>query len=82
MRALLVLVLAGGRRPPEPDLPAGGRYRFQCDPPEHIHMLISAAGYEPLASIRYHPEGRASGVSTSCSSPRAPDGWRLAGALG
>jgi hypothetical protein len=40
---------------------ADGRYRFQCDPPEHIHMLISAAGYQPLASNRYHPEGRASG---------------------
>jgi hypothetical protein len=24
-------------------------------------MLISAAGYEPLASNHYHPEGRASG---------------------
>jgi hypothetical protein len=40
---------------------AGGRYRFQSDPPEHIHMLVSAKGFEPLASNRYHPEGRASG---------------------
>ena len=40
---------------------ADGRYRFQSDPPEHIHMLVSAEGYEPLASNRYHPEGRASG---------------------
>jgi hypothetical protein len=40
---------------------AGGRYRFQSDPPEHIHMLVSAEGFEPLASNRYHPEGRASG---------------------
>jgi hypothetical protein len=40
---------------------AGGRYRFQSDPPEHIHMLVSAEGFEPLASNRYHPEGSASG---------------------
>jgi protocatechuate 3,4-dioxygenase beta subunit len=40
---------------------AGGRYRFQSDPPEHIHMLVSAEGFEPLASNRYHPEGRAAG---------------------
>jgi protocatechuate 3,4-dioxygenase beta subunit len=38
-----------------------GRYRFQSDPPEHIHMLVSAEGFEPLASNRYHPEGRAAG---------------------
>jgi hypothetical protein len=40
---------------------AGGRYRFQSDPPEHIHMLVSAEGFEPLASNRSHPEGSASG---------------------
>jgi hypothetical protein len=40
---------------------ADGGYRFQSDPPEHIHMLVSAEGFEPLASNRYHPEGRASG---------------------
>jgi hypothetical protein len=49
---------------------AGGRYRFQSDPPEHIHMLVSAEGFEPLAT------------STSCSRRRGPDGWRLAAALG
>jgi len=38
-----------------------GRYRFQSDPPEHIHMLVSATGFEPVASNRYHPEGRAAG---------------------
>ena len=38
-----------------------GRYRFQSDPPEHIHMLVSADGFEPAASNRYHPEGRAAG---------------------
>jgi protocatechuate 3,4-dioxygenase beta subunit len=40
--------------------PDGG-YRFQSDPPEHIHMLVSAEGFEPVASNRYHPEGRAAG---------------------
>jgi hypothetical protein len=40
---------------------ADGGYRFQSDPPEHIHMLISAEGFEPVASNRYHPEGRAAG---------------------
>jgi hypothetical protein len=40
--------------------PHGG-YRFQSDPPEHIHMRVSAEGFEPLASNRYHPEGRPSG---------------------
>lgn len=39
----------------------GGSQRFQSDPPERIHMLVSAEGFEPLASNRYHPEGRASG---------------------
>ncbi|HEV2825770.1 MAG TPA: carboxypeptidase regulatory-like domain-containing protein [Actinomycetota bacterium] len=36
---------------------ADGGYRFQSDPPEHIHMLVAAEGFEPLASNRYHPEG-------------------------
>jgi hypothetical protein len=40
---------------------ADGGYRFQSDPPEHIHMLVSAVGFEPVASNRYHPEGRAAG---------------------
>ena len=40
--------------------PDGG-YRFQSDPPEHIHMLVSVEGFEPLASNRYHPEGRQRG---------------------
>jgi protocatechuate 3,4-dioxygenase beta subunit len=40
---------------------ADGGYRFQSDPPEHIHMLVSAEGFEPLASNRYHPEGRPAG---------------------
>ena len=40
---------------------AEGRYGFESDPPEHIHMLVSASGFEPLASNRYHPEGRSAG---------------------
>ena len=40
---------------------ADGTYRFQSDPPDHIHMLVSAAGFEPLSTNRYHPEGRATG---------------------
>jgi Carboxypeptidase regulatory-like domain len=40
---------------------ADGGYRFQSDPPEHIHMLVSAEGFEPVTSNRYHPEGRAAG---------------------
>ena len=40
---------------------ADGGYRFQSDPPTHIHLLVSAEGFEPVASNRYHPEGRAAG---------------------
>jgi protocatechuate 3,4-dioxygenase beta subunit len=40
---------------------ADGSYRFQSDPPDHIHLLVSASGFEPLASNRCHPEGRAAG---------------------
>jgi len=39
-----------------------GRYRFQCDPPEHIHMRITAAGYAGIAQNSYHPDGRAEGT--------------------
>jgi protocatechuate 3,4-dioxygenase beta subunit len=38
-----------------------GNYRFECNPPEHIHMRISAPGYQTLASNAYHPEGKAEG---------------------
>ena len=38
-----------------------GSYRFECDPPEHIHMRISADGYHTLASNAYHPDGKANG---------------------
>jgi len=41
---------------------ASGRYRFQCDPPEHIHMRISADGYVGVAQNSYHPGGRSEGT--------------------
>lgn len=36
-----------------------GTYRFECNPPEHIHMRISASGYRTLFNNSYHPEGKA-----------------------
>ena len=51
---------------------ADGRYRFQSDPPTHIHMLVSAEGFEPVASNRYHPEGRAAGRFDVLLPPSAP----------
>jgi hypothetical protein len=39
-----------------------GRYRFECDPPEHIHMRITAPGYVGIAQNSYHPEGRPEGT--------------------
>ena len=58
---------------------ADGGYRFQSDPPEHIHMLVSAEGFEPLASNRYHPEGRPRGRFDILLTPVAvltAGGWR------
>jgi protocatechuate 3,4-dioxygenase beta subunit len=49
-----------------------GRYRFQSDPPDHIHMLVSAPGFEPVASNRYHPEGAASGRFDVVLAPSRP----------
>ena len=39
-----------------------GRYRFECNLPEHIHMRISASGYRTIGVNSYHPEGRAEGT--------------------
>jgi protocatechuate 3,4-dioxygenase beta subunit len=39
-----------------------GAYRFECDPPEHIHMRISAEGYQTIGVNSYHPEGAAEGT--------------------
>jgi Carboxypeptidase regulatory-like domain len=51
--------------------PDGG-YRFQSDPPEHIHMLVSADGFEAVASNRYHPEGRPDGRFDVLLPPSGP----------
>ncbi len=37
---------------------AEGRYRFECNPPDHIHMRISADGYQTIGVNSYHPEGK------------------------
>lgn len=39
-----------------------GFYRFECNPPEHIHMRISAPGYKTIGVNSYHPEGAAEGI--------------------
>lgn len=39
-----------------------GGYRFECNPPEHIHMRISAPGYRTIGVNSYHPEGKAEGT--------------------
>lgn len=39
-----------------------GRYRFECNLPEHIHMRISAPGYRAIGINSYHPEGKAEGT--------------------
>lgn len=41
---------------------ARGRYRFECDPPEHIHVRVSAPGYTAIGINSYHPEGASSGT--------------------
>jgi hypothetical protein len=38
-----------------------GLYRFECNPPEHIHMRISAPGYRTIGVNNYHPEGQSEG---------------------
>jgi len=39
-----------------------GKYRFECDLPEHIHMRISAEGYRTIGQNSYHPNGQAEGT--------------------
>lgn len=34
-----------------------GGYRYECDPPEHIHMRISAPQYVTIGQNSYHPAG-------------------------
>jgi protocatechuate 3,4-dioxygenase beta subunit len=38
-----------------------GSYRFECNPPEHIHMRISAPGYRTIGVNSYHPSGSTEG---------------------
>lgn len=35
-----------------------GAYQFQCNPTDHIHMRISAAGFTTIFSNAYHPHGK------------------------
>lgn len=39
-----------------------GYYRFECNPPDHIHMQISAPGYRTIGVNSYHPEGKTEGT--------------------
>jgi catechol 1,2-dioxygenase len=39
-----------------------GRYRFECNPPDHIHMRISADGYKTIGVNSYHPSGQVEGT--------------------
>ena len=39
-----------------------GRYRFECNLPEHIHMRIYAPGYRTIGVNSYHPEGKEEGA--------------------
>lgn len=49
-----------------------GRYRFQCNPPEHIHMRISAEGYRTIAQNSYHPNGAPEGTFDIILEPESP----------
>jgi protocatechuate 3,4-dioxygenase beta subunit len=39
-----------------------GRYRFEYNMPDHIHMRISAEGYRIIGVNSYHPNGQAEGT--------------------
>jgi hypothetical protein len=49
-----------------------GRYRFECNPPEHIHMRISAPGYRTIGNNSYHPNGRTEGTFDIVLAPDQP----------
>lgn len=51
---------------------SAGTYQFECDPPDHIHMRVSAPGYRSFASNAYHPGGRALGTFDIVLAPDAP----------
>ncbi len=38
-----------------------GAYRFECDPPEHVHLRLSAGGYRTINNNSYHPNGKTEG---------------------
>ena len=39
-----------------------GTYRFESDPPEHIHMRISALGFVSIGQNSYHANGNSQGT--------------------
>ena len=41
---------------------SNGQYHFGCNPPEHIHMRISAEGFHTIGVNSYHPEGAREGI--------------------
>jgi protocatechuate 3,4-dioxygenase beta subunit len=49
-----------------------GRYSFECDMPEHIHMRISAPGYRTIGQNSYHPNGQAEGTFDIVLEPESP----------
>ncbi len=49
-----------------------GRYHFECDPPEHIHMRISSPGYRTIGVNSYHPDGQATGALDIVLVPEKP----------
>ena len=38
-----------------------GSYRFVCNPPQHIHMRVSAPGYRTIGVNSHHPDGAPEG---------------------
>lgn len=51
---------------------SSGAYRFECNPTDHIHMLISASGYRTTASNAYHTEGNPQGIFDIVLEPDEP----------
>ena len=49
-----------------------GQYRFECNPPEHIHMRISAARHRTIGVNSYHPQGQATGTFDIVLVPEQP----------
>ncbi len=49
-----------------------GRYRFECEPPEHIHIQISAPCYRTIGQNSYHPRGQTEGRFDVVLAPESP----------